>query len=189
MSIEKWTVRRTRITPQLIAGSALTDGPGTTLLSGRNYYWAGTPPTGEEGSLLARRHRPQRVNLHSTARIRSPTRRQKAREEGQRRSRLISQIGTAPGARWPMDMSSTPHHDARRLSRRHLAAAVAGAIESCVTARGQDRGQTGRVLSSNSGGVGPRAALDPKVDPRLLQLFVDGIEQPIKVIGEQDGRL
>jgi len=33
------------------------------------------------------------------------------------------------------------------------------------------------------------AGLDPMVDPRLLQLFVDGHEQPISVIGEQDGRL
>ncbi|HEY9233306.1 MAG TPA: C25 family cysteine peptidase, partial [Blastocatellia bacterium] len=32
------------------------------------------------------------------------------------------------------------------------------------------------------------AGLDPRVDPRSLQMFVDGVEQPIKVRGEQDGR-
>ena len=32
------------------------------------------------------------------------------------------------------------------------------------------------------------AGLDRKVDPRLLQLFVDGIEQAIYVKGEKDGR-
>src|SRR5262249_22658943 len=39
--------QRTLITPQLIAGSALTDGPGTSLLSGHAYYWADTPPAGK----------------------------------------------------------------------------------------------------------------------------------------------
>src|SRR5207247_275958 len=34
-----------------------------------------------------------------------------------------------------------------------------------------------------------RAGLDPTVDPRLLQMFVDGRELPISVPGEQDGRL
>src|SRR5262249_45106242 len=29
--------------------------------------------------------------------------------------------------------------------------------------------------------------LDPKTDPRFLQMFVDGVEQPIKIVGEQDG--
>src|SRR5207247_68045 len=34
-----------------------------------------------------------------------------------------------------------------------------------------------------------RAGLDAAVDPRLLQMFVDGRELPISVRGEQDGRL
>ncbi|HUL98953.1 MAG TPA: hypothetical protein VLU24_05965, partial [Mycobacterium sp.] len=32
------------------------------------------------------------------------------------------------------------------------------------------------------------AGLDPRVDPRLLRLFVDGVEQSMRVIGEADGR-
>jgi len=33
-----------------------------------------------------------------------------------------------------------------------------------------------------------KAGLDPRVDPRLLRLFVDGVEQSMRVIGEADGR-
>ena len=69
---------RTRITPQVVAGSALSDGPGTSLLSGHNYYWADTPPAGKSV-----RYWLEDIDLKasppSTVRIRSPTRRRAAR--------------------------------------------------------------------------------------------------------------
>src|SRR6202007_2386615 len=33
-----------------------------------------------------------------------------------------------------------------------------------------------------------QAGFDPRIDPRMLQLSVDGKERPLRVIGEEDGR-
>src|SRR5262249_19195630 len=41
---------RTRITPQLVAGSALLDGPGKTLLAGHSYSWSDSLPAGSSAA-------------------------------------------------------------------------------------------------------------------------------------------
>jgi parallel beta-helix repeat protein len=175
---------RNRITPQLIAGSALSDGPGTSLLSGHSYYWADTPPVGN-----AVRYWLEDIDLSGKSTYNGPysitTASARSAEEAQRRSELISQIGvrqgvlenglgsapllrlapvatvTADGLQWQHDLATKP------------------AVKIGVKAEGVYRLTQPELLA---------AGLDPKVDPRRLQLFVDGVEQTIKVTGEQDGR-
>lgn len=175
---------RTRITPQLVAGSALTDGPGTSLLSGHSYYWADTPPAGK-----AVRYWLEDIDLNGKSTFNgaysisnSPP---KSAEEAQKRSEIISQIGLRQGL-LENGMGSTPLTRAATLATPSAAAmqlqsalASQPAVKIAVKQEGYYRVTQAELL---------RAALDSRVDPRLLQLFVDGIEQPIKVTGEQDGR-
>ena len=175
---------RTRITPQLVAGSALTDGPGTSLLSGHTYYWADTPPEAESV-----RYRLEDIDLNSKSTLNGPYSIIAARPgsvaDAQKQSELISQIGMRQ-ALLANGLGSTPLTRVATLATPSAATlqlqsglASQPAVKIAVKQEGYYRVTQAELL---------RAGLDAKVDPRLLRLFVDGIELPIKVTGEQDGR-
>jgi hypothetical protein len=181
---------RTLITRELIAGSALVAGPGTLLSAGRSYRWTDRPPGGsksarywlEEISLDGRSvwHAPDTFGREAGSDGSSP--------EESPPSRALSALAAEP-ARSPSSLSShsgTPVERKARL-RRHgperaaLQAALASqaAIKFYVKHEGWYRVTQPELLA---------AGLSPSADPRLLQLFVDGREQPIRVAGEKDGR-
>ncbi len=175
---------RTRITPQVVAGSALSDGPGTSLLSGHNYYWADTPPAGK-----VVRYWLEDIDLKGKSTFNGPysitNSTPGTAADAQKQSLLISQIGMRQSL-LANGLGSTPLGRAASLATPSAASvqlqsslASLPAVKIGVKQEGYYRVTQAELL---------RAALDPKVDPRLLQLFVDGVEQPIKVTGERDGR-
>lgn len=175
--------QRTRITAQLIAGSALTDGPGTSLLAGHRYFWADSPPKGK-----TIRYWLEDLDLDGTSTLSGPYYVSYAQPSSaaaaQRRSALISQIGIGQ-AQMANGLGSAPLARAARLA---TPTAVTLQLQSDLDAKPAVKiavKQEGFFLVTQSELL--RAGLDPKSDPRRLQLFVDGVEQPIRVTGEQDG--
>ncbi|HKQ06744.1 MAG TPA: C25 family cysteine peptidase [Blastocatellia bacterium] len=174
---------RTRITPQLVGGSALLVGPGKSLLSGHSYSWADTPPAG------AARYWLEDVDLNGKSTWHGPfvatATPAKNSAAGLGQSLMLSQLGL----RESMLVSGTISQAAVNAAPLAPLTPVALKAQSALAARPAVKmaiKQEGFYRVTQAELVA--AGLDPRVDPRSLQLFVDGVEQPIKVRGEQDGR-
>jgi parallel beta-helix repeat protein len=175
---------RTCITPQLIAGSALLTGPGTSLMSGFSYNWADSPPAGGKGV----RYWLEDVDLNGKSAWAGPfetTYSPQSESEAFKLSLLLSQLGNRQ-AMLLNGAGSAPATRAARFTTLTQAAlesqsalASQPAVKIAIKQEGFYRVTQPELVA---------AGLDPKTDPRMLQMFVDGVEQSIKVIGEQDGR-
>ncbi|HJQ27611.1 MAG TPA: C25 family cysteine peptidase [Blastocatellia bacterium] len=175
---------RTRITPQLVAGSALLVGPGKSLLAGHSYNWADTPPAG-----ASVRYWLEDVDLNGKSTWHGPfeatgtTSKNPAKGLGQ--SLMLSQLGMRESAMINGTLTQAAMNAAQlavptpaALETQALLAAQP-AVKLAIKQEGFYRVTQAELVA---------AGLDPRVDPRSLQMFVDGVEQPIKVRGEQDGR-
>lgn len=187
--------KRARVTPTMIAGSALMAGQGVALTAGRSYTWLDKQGTAdsvywlEDVDLSGQRtlHGPVRPAAHDTARI-SPE------ENG---SLLISQLNDFTGGNarsssmqkeyaalsddagddgknalsTQVRIQSNSAQGSSALERQHAIAGQA-ALKLMV-----DHDAWYRVGQSELAASG----LDANVDPRLLQLYTDGEEVPILV--------
>jgi Peptidase family C25 len=176
---------RTRITPQLVAGSALLVGPGKSLLAGHSYSWSDTLPAG--GRTV--RYWLEDVDLSGKSTWHGPfaateaTAGNAAVNIGQ--SLLLGQLGLRESAILNGTLSAAAGRASELAEPRPAALATQSALAArpavklAIKQEGFYRVTQAELLA---------AGLDPQVDPRSLQMFVDGVEQPIKVRGEQDGR-
>jgi predicted extracellular nuclease len=169
---------RTRITPQIVAGSALIAGPGTTLSAGHSYSWWDTAPQGkpdvrywlEAIDLNGNRlwYGPVKINSASGGK------RSAAKE---RQAVMLSMLGRAQiqeSTTRPIEATA----DAVQLAAQSPSSVNLGAqaaVKISVDHEGWYRVTQPELV---------RAGLDPKVNPRLLQLYVDGREQPIFITGK-----
>jgi len=199
---------RVRITPQLIAGSALLAGARTPLTAGRSYAWADF--VGEAAGAV--QYWLEDIDLNGRRTLHGPVAPVLSSEPlpEQEVSALLSQIGR-PGANNPdalnqiqklrAQLRSTP---ARGLGRP----AKTVALVPTRLALPQDQSAPGRLevqwaLASQRAAklaVGQEgwyrvsfqtlvaAGLDPQADPRCLQLYLNGQEQPLLVMGNRLGR-
>jgi len=174
--------RRVRITPQLVAGSALLAGPGATLSAGNSYVWFDTPPTGkgtkyllEDLDLKGKSSWNGPIDTRSSAGKRSTA-------TSQQRATLLTRMGLSD-AQMNIGLGSLPDERKSRLRQdsQQDSFTVAGgaAIKLSVNREGWYRVSQAELAA---------AGLDSKVDPRLLHMFVDGREIPISINGEKDGR-
>jgi photosystem II stability/assembly factor-like uncharacterized protein len=173
--------KRVRLNSQLLAGSALVAGENTTLTAGKKYgYWDGAP-AGRRGA----EYWLEEVDLDGQSTFHGPI--------------VPKSVGGAPAER----------SSAQLLSRMGSAQAQAGATRQAGRNAQSSAAAHGRALAPLTDLSAQPAAklwvrsegwykvaqadlvaagISPNVNPRLLQLYVDGVEQPIKVNGEQDGR-
>ena len=175
---------RTRITPQLVAGSALIAGANAALTAGKSYNWVDIPQAGgksvrywiEEVDLKGNRtlHGPVDINYSPG---RAPTESQSAllTRFGAHQSQLTLGVGSVPALRRG-DLART----AGPQSDTQSSLAGQAAVKINVRQEGWYRVTQPELLG---------AGLNPTTDPRLLQLYVDGQQIPISVIGENSGRL
>ena len=158
--------QRTRVNKQIIAGSALVAGQGTSMTAGRNYRWRDA--AAQPGKQVQYWIEAEDINGGS----------------------LLSGPfipAHAPGKLTPQPPASTLGDLGRpsgsgRVSLMNVQAAPPGqtAFKIGVKQSGYYRvNQADLVTAGFSSGI----------DPRNLQLFEDGSERPIFVQGEQDGRL
>ncbi|HJQ25057.1 MAG TPA: C25 family cysteine peptidase [Blastocatellia bacterium] len=172
--------QRTRLTPQLIAGSALAVGARTLLMAGNAYQWWDDAPAAKGTQYWL-----EAVDLDGQSTWTGPVAIASSvppdRLPPAGRSRLLS------------DLAKDTRRDATSRLERRAAMPVVGAQSSARPAALAT--QTALKLTIKQEGwyrvTQPellRAGLDAKVDPRILQLFVDGKQQPMLVRGEQDGQ-
>jgi signal peptidase I len=177
---------RLRVTPALIAGSALKAGAGTVLTAGHSYSWWDVVPAG--GGPL--RYWLEEVDLkghhtwHGPVEVESAKGQRLAAEPERVRSVLLTRMG-----RGQVSVTAVPWYGTREASmakptQEQLAVqwrlAAGQALKLGVQAEGWYHVSMSELVA---------AGLDSRVNPRHLQLFADGKEVPILVTGEQDGRV
>lgn len=171
--------KRTRINPQLLAGSALMVGGGTHLRSGRSYAWADDLPKSRDAQYWL-----EEVDLngqstwHGPVGIDRSTSRDKLPPSSARAVLLNSLAAGAVQSNSPTQVPRVADTGASQFTAQ-AEIASRPAIKLSVKQEGWYR-VTGQELLA--------AGLDPATDPRLLQLFAEGREQAFAVKGEGDGR-
>jgi hypothetical protein len=176
--------QRTRVNPQIIAGSALM--ASASLRAGRSYAWLDKSQNGggaqywlEEVDLNGQRvwHGPIAAE-RANAGIDNPAR---SREQ----SLMLSRVGMK-------EPSAGTSSSSAAIERAALASKPTAAglnLQAAATARSSVKlivKQEGWYRVAQPELV--RAGLDPNTDPRFLQLFVDGEQQAINVTGGADGK-
>ena len=175
--------RRTRVNPQIIAGSALM--ASASFRAGRSYAWLDKSQNGdgaqywlEEIDLNGERvwHGPFAAD-RANAGADNPAR---SREQ----SLLLSRVGMKePSAGAPSSAAISRAAAASKPTAAGLGLQAAATARSSVKLLVKHEGWY-RVTQPEL----VRAGLDPNTDPRLLQLLVDGQQQAIRVMGEADSR-
>ena len=173
---------RRRITPQVVAGSALLVGARTNLMSGRSYEWSDVA-SNEKGA----QYWLESIDLNGQSVWHGPFAVSRslpgeALPHGRGNAALLSNLGRSAA-----QSSSTQTVD--RAASALQQAAGRFAAQSTLTARPAIKlsvRQEGWYRVTQPELVA--AGLDPKIDPRNLQLFAEGQEQPLMVRGEDDGR-
>jgi peptidase C25-like protein len=169
--------KRTRITPQVVAGSALVAGNGVALTAGRSYAWWDKNQAGkgvlywlEEIGLdgVSTWHGP--VSIDSVG----------GSPPAMSQADLLSRVG-APlsGVTTAVARAADIPKGAPVIGSPQVNLAASQTIKLSVQKEGLYRASQADLAA---------AGLSPTADPRFLQLFVDGVEQAIKVTGEQDGK-
>ena len=173
--------QRLRITPELVAGSALFAGSRTELTAGRSYAW--WDPQGTSGA----RYWLEDVDLNGQRTWHGPATPSGSLPQKREASRslLLSQLGrdeprkrvfvsSGPAQPGPPQTSAVTVEERRQ---RQWTLASQPTVKLEVQEKGWYRVEQAELLA---------AELSPGVNPRFLQLWVDGEEQPLVVQGESD---
>jgi len=191
--------QRVRLNSSLLAGTALLAGPKTTFTAGHSHAWLDKPETGGEASYWA-----EEVDLNGDHTMFGPVFPEPAaeansaalspliteRERSALKSEMLSELGRtsalAPDC-GPVNSGSRPFQRTGgqpaitpQAQEQQYVLAAGPAIKILVCAEGWYRLTQPQLLA---------AGLSPNVDPRLLQLYANGVEQPMIVPGQADGKL
>jgi hypothetical protein len=171
--------KRTTINSSLIAGSALLVSSGTRLSAGRSYTWWDNAPA----DLKKSSYWVEAVDLDGSTQWFGPVTVKFVGGHAPDRSQaaLLARRGyLQSGITAPLTRSAIPHPATQFKQTIEADPALLPAIKIAVKTEGWYRITQPELV---------RAGIDPKIDPRYLQLFVDGRQLPISVTGEQDGIL
>lgn len=174
--------QRTKLNPQIIAGSALMVGPGVALKAGKSYVWAdlGQRPSGPAAYWL------ESINLNGASAFTGPIALNAGfgRAPNVEQSQLLNNIGN----------SQTKLTQGQGSTRVEQKAPIAAATSESINIQsGIANGQAFKIVINKeswnrlSQPSLIAAGLDSNIDPRKLQMFVDGQQIPILVTGESDG--
>lgn len=173
--------KRSQVTPSLVAGSALAVGPGSHLAAGSSYSWfdpKGTPDT---------LYYLEAVDLNGERTTMGPVYPFAGSGNvlsGKRQhSVLLNELTSTSGGysfeqSWPASMQAADGAATLRFKPRSYGLQQTIAAGQAVKIQVR---KTGWYRLSQSELIA--AGLDPLVDPRLLQLYVDGEERPLRVSG------
>jgi CSLREA domain-containing protein/uncharacterized repeat protein (TIGR01451 family) len=170
--------QRVRMTPEIVAGSALIAGSGTVLSAGKTYAWWDALPKGKQNV----QYWLEDIDLNGTRTLNGPFAPQAIGGQPAEKANaaLLSKLGNIePRIGVPSSVEQRTGHSATDVSQRATAweLAAKAAVKIGVREEGWYRVTQPELLS---------AGLDAKANPRFLQLYVDGVEQPIVVTGEAD---
>lgn len=183
--------QRSRVTPSVVAGSALMVGQGNRLTAGYSYSWfdqEGTPDTAYHLEAIDLNGGRQWAGpIYPYAGPSSGTGRKGSPLGG--RAMLLSELarassgsGQAAEEGWPTSMSAIKDADRwEPVKPKPSPLGIQQKIAAGAAVRIQVR-KTGWYRVSQSELVA--AGLDSSADSRLLQLYVDGHEVPVRISGE-----
>lgn len=165
---------RMRVNPDLLAGSALRGGVGVEIKAGESYVW-----WDRQGATANTRYWLETVDLSGhavaygpfsvTAGVGPPPRAEEAKL-------LSAMAGAFGGVTLPVERTAALPSAKPPVFK---GAATGPALKLGIGKEGWYRLDAAQLANT---GVG-------RVDPRFLHLFVDGIEQPLSIRGEDDGSL
>lgn len=169
--------KRVPVNQSMIAGSALVAGARTALTAGRTYGWWDNQSPGKNVAYWL-----EAVGLNGKSEWHGPI---SIRAIGGSppelsQAALLSRVGlTQSGRTLPvMRAAQIPVGNSAAINTQSLIAA-SQSVKMTVQQEGWYRVNQSDLLA---------AGFSPDVNPRFIQLFVDGVEQPIKVNGDGDGR-
>jgi len=174
--------RRSRLNEQILGGSALRVGPSTSLRTGSPYSWTDTSPAGKKT-----RYWLEDIGLDGQSTWHGPFSIDRS-APGERlprsggRAQLLSKVGTDAAVRSrtvPVPRETQPAEMALAQVSAQSDLAIRPAMKLAVKQEGWYRVSQTELAA---------AGFDIRTDPRMLQMFIDGREQAISVIGEEDGR-
>jgi uncharacterized repeat protein (TIGR01451 family) len=177
--------RRIRITPEIVAGSALIAGNSTTLAAGNSYAWwdGGTADCGSRiadcGANVS--YWLEDVDLSGKATLYGPIAAQKVGgvPAQQTTAAVLSRMGRGEANTTQLFSGSpSPVSQSQRLAATLWDLPSQPTIKLTIRDEGWYRVTQPELVA---------AGLDPKADPRTLQVYVGGQERAVLVIGEQDG--
>ena len=211
-----------RLTPEILAGSALMAGSRTALNAGHSYFWWDTSLSAPSSQLSGLKYWVKDMDLNGTETIHGPVtpifsqeplpekvnpevlsevgaklqekywdywkvqelmeRLQLAPEvRGALRVRSLRTGNEVPSRSGPTGLEGGGFHRQPDLAANEVQRYLAGkpGVKLFVREEGWYRVTQPELVA---------AGLSPKINPRYLQLYVEGREQPIRVIGEKDGR-
>ena len=168
--------KRTRLNPQILAGSALVAGPGIEMKAGRSYSWW-------DDSRQNPRYWLEELGIDGNSVWHGPVtikyengRKQSAIKE--RQAVMLSMLGREQiqeSSTRPVESKADSVQLAAAQFQSNVNLAAQPAVKISVNHEGWYRVTQPELV---------RAGLDPKVNPRMLQLYVDGREQPISLTGK-----
>lgn len=173
--------KRTRVTPAVIAGSALKVGPGRRLTAGFSYSWFDKKGTAETAYYL------EAIDLNGSRQWTGPiypySGTNAVNSAKPQRALLLNEVaGTAnAGAHdseraWPAAMKAQDRNAAMPIKPAGLSVqqsiAAGNAVKIQVNRTGWYRLSQAELVA---------AGLNPLLDSRLLQLYVDGTEVPVEL--------
>jgi hypothetical protein len=175
---------RVKLNPSLLAGSALLGGPGRILTGGTRTWLDASAPAGEPAKYWV-----EEVDLSGARTWYGPATedgasaadRREALRQGASALRAVplSTVGRSPStvsAPARVSVKAAPTPDAVQMQ---YALAAGQAVKLAVSSEGWYRVTQPQLVA---------AGLSPNVNPRGLQLYANGVQQPILVEGEAGGR-
>jgi hypothetical protein len=179
--------KRARITPRIVAGSALLAGSGTALTAGRQYRWFDPAP----GTKVPIHYWLEEIDLDGKVTLHGPVTPVPSGKITRRADSLLlsrlqtdargSQIIVSKGG-WSggNDLYSRSAQKSSNSLQTQWDIAAGSAVKITVNKDGWYRVAQPALVA---------AGLDPSRDPRFLRLFTDAQEMPILIRGGQKGRL
>ena len=171
---------RHRLNPSIIAGSALLIRGGRPQHAAKTYQWIDAEGTAQSTYWL------EDVDLNGTRISHGPVHADAATQSAESASRplLLTQLNRATAQVVPSSarMLSTPMPATPELTAGETRASLEGlaAVKISVRSEGWYRVSRAQLVA---------AGLEPDANARDLQLFAEGVEQPLLILGRQSGPL
>ena len=170
--------KRLKLNSEIVAGSALVTGQVSPLGTGRNYGWFDAASPGSDMSYWL-----EELDLHGDSKWHGPVSIDKlgGSPPSQTLAATLATIGNHRGRTGAaVRVARTASLPRSNASQSFPLASLASqpAVKIAVKQDGLYRITQAQLVA---------AGLNPAVDPHLLQLYVDGQQQAIKVAGESDG--
>jgi hypothetical protein len=170
--------KRTKLNTDILAGSALVTGQGIALSAGKTYAWWDDKPVSKGTEYWL-----EEVDLYAESKWHGPAEFENVggMPPSQSLAETLSKIGNPRGqvgATRPVERTASLPRSISATVSTPTSLASQPAVKISVKLEGLYKVTQPQLIA---------AGLNPAVDPHLLQLFVDGQQQPIKVVGEADG--